>query len=117
MNDVTLLITKILEQKEKADIEEVKIDLKRIIVPDFGCDKADFGYIEYLFKYYQNEINYINSMKTILPNNFGGYQMSQIENIRNYLIKIAIIRICKEKGINVIIEQMDNPNYCMSLLD
>lgn len=43
--------------------------------------------------------------------------MSQIENIRNYLIKIAIIRICKEKGINVIIEQMDNPNYCMSLLD
>jgi hypothetical protein len=116
MNNVSLLITKILEQKGKDDVEEVKVDLKRVVVPNFGYDKADLGYIEYLFKYYQNEINYINSSVRRSPNNFRTHQISPIEDIRKYLIKIAIIRICKEEEINVIIEQMDNLNYCIGLL-
>jgi hypothetical protein len=117
MNNVELLITKILEQKVKDDVEEVKLDLKRVVVLNFGCDEADLGYIKYLFKHYQNEINCINFSIRKSPNNFRQYQISPIEDIRNYLIKIAIIRICKEKDTNVIIEQMNNLDYCIDLLD
>lgn len=115
MNSLSSLLTKILEQKGNDDVEEIKVDLKRVIVPNFGIDKADLGYINYLFKHYQNEINYIDSKMSLLPNGFGGQQISLVENIRNYLIKIAIIRICNEKEIEYSIEKINNSNYCLGL--
>ena len=51
---------------------------------------------------------------------FGNNQdgnISSVENIRNYLIKIAIIRICNQKSIQYQIENMNDPNYCINLID
>lgn len=117
MDKLRTLITNILKEKCGDDVEEVKLDLKRVLVSDFGADKADLGYIEYLWKHYQNDISIIESAKSLITNNFSLNQTSMVENIRNYLIKIAIIRICKQRNIDVIIGRMDNIDYCLELVD
>ena len=43
--------------------------------------------------------------------------ISIVEDIRNYLIKIAIIRICNQKSIQYQIQNMNDPNYCISIID
>ena len=91
------LILKILEQKNDSDIEEIKVDLNRICMPGFGYDQLDMGYVEYLYKHYNNEIQTIRNVPIGVGNNLINRQISRVEDIRNYLIKIAIIRICNKK--------------------
>lgn len=71
-------------------------------------------YVEYLFKHYENEINYMNS---IFPRTFVGYSISPIQNIRNYLIKILLIRECTAKSIDYEIEKINSVEYCNELLN
>ena len=111
------LILKILEQKNDSELEEIKVDLSRICVAGFGNDKFDLGYIDYLYKHYNKDIQVIYNIQSALANSMDNIQVSKVINIRNYLIKIAIIRICSKKGIQCEIQKMDDINYCMGLLN
>lgn len=111
------LILKILEQKNDSDIEEIKVDLNRVCMQGFGSDQFDIGYIDYLYKHYNNEIQTIRSVPIGVGSNLINRQISRVEDIRNYLIKIAIIRICNKKLIQYEIQIMDDINYCMGLLN
>ena len=111
------LILKIQEQKNDSDIDEIKVDLNRICMQGFGSDNLDMGYIEYLYKHYNNEIQVINRIQSNVGNNIVNPQISRIINMRNYLIKIAIIKTCNKKSIQYEIQRMDDINYCMGLLN
>ncbi len=111
------LLLKLLEYKNNNDIEELKVDLKRICDPWFGNDQIDNGYIDYLYKHYNNEIQYIYNSLISSGNTINDMQISRKENIRNYLIKIAIIRICNKEAIQYEIHRMNDANYCAELLN
>ena len=111
------LILKILEQKNDSDIEEIKVDLNRVCMQGFGSDQFDIGYIDYLYKHYNNEIQAIRSVSIGVGKILINRQISRVEDIRNYLIKIAIIRICNKKLIQYEIRRMDDISYCMGLLN
>ena len=118
MDNVKELILKILKYKSDSSIDEIKVDLQRVCIQGFGNNQEDIGYICFLFKYYAQEISFIES-KT-LPigiNTINNGNISSVENIRNYLIKIAIIRICNQKSIQYQIENMNDSNYCNRLMD
>lgn len=115
-NQIENIIIKIFQEKENEDIEEVIVDLKRITDRNFGKGFRDKCYIVYLYTYYANEINYINSSRTLTSENKTTEVISDIINIRNYLIKIAILRICKKKSIDLVINQIDNIDYCLDIL-
>lgn len=119
MNNVNELILKILKYNSDSDIDEIKVDLPRVCSQGFGNDQEDIGYISYLFKHYSREINIINStnMSSIRMNVMSNGNISSVENIRNYLIKIAIIRICNQKSIQYQIQNMNDPNYCINLIE
>ena len=111
------LILKILEQKNDSDIEEIKVDLNRVCMQGFGSDQFDIAYKDYLYKHYNNEIQAIRSVSIGVGKNLINRQISRVEDIRNYLIKIAIIRICNKKLIQYEIQRMDDISYCMGLLN
>lgn len=116
MNSIEELILKILEYRSSSDIDEIKVDLQRICVYGFGNDNEDIWYVKYLFKHYREEINFINNMTLPIGMSVMNNKISDVENIRNYLIKIAIIRICNKKAIQYHIQNMDDPNYCINLI-
>lgn len=111
------LILKIIEYKNNSELEEVKVDLNRVCTQGFGNDTADIGYMSYLYKHYSNEIQFINSFQQPILNGINNKYISDVENIRNYLIKIAIIRICNKEAIQYEIQKMNDTNYCMNLID
>ena len=117
MDNLEVLILKILEQKNDSDIDELQIDLKRICAPGFGIDEADMGYVEYLFMHYNNEIQAIDRMQSNIGNNIINPQIPRIMNIRNYLIKIALIKICNKKSIQYEMKRMNDIDYCIGLLN
>jgi len=77
------LILKILEQKNDSDIEEIKVDLNRVCMQGFGSDQFDIGYIDYLYKHYNNEIQTIRSVPIGVGSNLINRQISRVEDIRN----------------------------------
>lgn len=115
--NLEVLILKILEHKNNSDIDETQIDLKRICTPGFGSNQADMGYVAYLYKHYNNEIQVIKNMQVSIGNNIINRQISNVEDIRNYLIKIAIIKICNKESIQYEIKRMNDIDYCMRLLN
>lgn len=117
MDPISELVQKILNYKTDSNVEEIKVDLKRVCTKMFGYDNADIGYIQYLYKYYNNEIIFIKRMESMVSSNtmINTRKNSDIEEIRNYLIKIAIIRICQKETINY--QDLSNPQYCIKLLD
>ena len=118
MYSVEDLILKILKHKSSGKIDEIKVDLQRVCTYGFGSCQEDIGYIEFLYKHYSQEISKINNMTLQIRNNeINNRSISNVENIRNYLIKIAIIRICNQKAIQYQIEDMNNPNYCINLIN
>lgn len=118
MDNINELILKILKYKSGSDVDEIKVDLQRICNQGFGNDQEDIGYVRYLFKYYREEINIINSsISSMRMNVMNNRNISIVEDIRNYLIKIAIIRICNQKSIQYQIQNMNDPNYCISIID
>ncbi len=114
MNEILKIIEKILQAKASEDVKEVQVDLKRVWANNFGQGDRDGCYIKYLYQYYANEINEIDSFSSVY--NSKTY-ISEIENIRNHLIKIAIIRIAKEKGLKLATERLSEPTYCINVLD
>lgn len=119
MDKVEKLILKILEYKNDTSLDEIKVDLQRVCANGFGNYQEDIGYIRFLFKYYAQEINFIENrtMKIGMNTTINTRPISALENIRNYLIKIAVIRICKQKLISCQIESLDDPNYCINIID
>ena len=115
MDNVKELILKILKYKSDSIIDEIKVDLQRVCIQGFGNNQEDIGYIYFLFKHYAQEISFIESKTLSIEKNNG--TISIVENIRNYLIKIAIIRVCNQKMIEYHIENMNDPNYCNRLMD
>ena len=115
MDNVKELILKILKYKSDSIIDEIKVDLQRVCIQGFGSNQEDIGYICFLFKHYAQEISFIESRT--LPIGINNGTISNVENIRNYLIKIAIIRVCNQKMIEYHIENMNDPNYCINLID
>ena len=116
MSDIDLLISKILEYKLDSSIEEIKVDLQRIVGMQYGQEQIHEGYIDYLYKHYSAEINYIRSN---IRNNTINYNpnFSIIIDIRNYLIMIAVIRICVKTGISFEINRIDTVDYCLKLFN
>ena len=118
MDKVEKLILKILEYKNDTSLDEIKVDLQRVCIQGFGNSQEDIGYICFLFKHYAQEISFIESRTLPIGiNTINNGNISNVENIRNYLIKIAIIRICNQKSIQYQIENMNDPNYCINLID
>lgn len=118
MDNVNELILKILKYKSDSDIDEIKVDLQRIYSQEFENDQEDIGYVRYLFKHYNEEINIINdSTSSMRINVMNNRNISIVEDIRNYLIKIAIIRICNQKAIQYQIQNMNDPNYCINIIE
>lgn len=111
------LILMILEQKNNSDIEEIKVDLNRICMPGFGNDQLDIGYIDYLYKHYKSEIQAISNIQSVIGNTISNVQIPKVIDMRNYLIKIAIIKICNKKSIQYEVKRLDDINYCMGLLN
>lgn len=117
-NDENKLILKILEYKIDSSIDEIKVDLKRVCEKNFGNTVEDNFYIEYLFKYYSYEINIIREKifsTGIGVANYGNISLK--EDIKNYLIKIAIIRLCNKEFIKYQIERLCDIDYCINLID
>ena len=117
MSDIEFLISKILEYQLDSSIEEIKVDLQRILSMIYGQEQVHDGYMDYLYKHYNVEINHIRS--NIINNNAINYNanFSKIIDIRNYLIKIAVIRICIKTGIAFEINRIDTVDYCLKLFD
>lgn len=120
MTDIELLISKILEYKLDSSVEEVKVDLQRVVGMLYGQEQVHEGYIDYLYKHYNAEINHIRS--NIINNNINNtinYNpiFSKINDMRNYLIMIAVIRICVKTGISFEINRIDTVDYCLKLFD
>ena len=61
MDNVKELILKILKYKSDSSIDEIKVDLQRVCIQEFGNNKEDIGYICFLFKHYAQEISFIES--------------------------------------------------------
>lgn len=114
MDNLELLIANILNYNNHSSLEEVKVDLQRIVNMEKNFEATDEGYINYLFKHYRSEISFLYSIRNIGNSN---QNISDIQNIRNFLIKIFIIRTCIEKGINYEISLIDNVEYCLNLLN
>ena len=110
------LIYKILEYKSDSEIDEIKIDLKRVVDPKFGSNESDVGYVNYLYNHYSSEIQTIKETQINVGYNMTNQNISYIVDIRNWLIKIAVIRICKEKMIKCEIDKIEDIDYCISLL-
>lgn len=120
MSDIDLLISKILEYKLDSSIEEIKVDLLRIVGMLLGQEQIHEGYVDYLYKHYSVEINHIRS--NIINNNINNTinynpNFSKIIDIRNYLIMIAVIRICLKTGISFEINRIDTVDYCLKLFN
>lgn len=118
MDNVKELILKILEYKSDSGVDEVKVDLQRICSQGFGNSQEDIGYVNYLFKYYSQEINIINNITSSMRINvMNNRNISRVEDIRNYLIKIATMRIGNQKSVQYQIQKMNDPNYCINIID
>ena len=68
MDNVKELILKILKYKSNSGVDEIKVDLQRICSQGFGNSQEDIGYVNYLFKYYSQEINIINNINGMKKN-------------------------------------------------
>ena len=119
MDKIEKLIIKTLEYKNDTSLDEIKVDLQRVCANGVGNYQEDIGYIRFLFKHYAQEINFIKNetMQIGMNTTINIRPISTLENIRNYLIKIAVIRICKKKLISCQIESLDDPNYCINIID
>ena len=118
MDNVKEPILKILKYKSDSGVDEIKVDLQRICSQEFGNSQEDIGYVNYLFKYYSKEINIINNITASMGMNvINNRNISRVEDIRNYLIKIATIRIGNQKSIQYQIQNMTDPNYCISIIE
>lgn len=118
MDNVKELILKILKYKSDDSIDEVKVDLQRVYDEKFEYTEEDIGYVKYLFKHYEYEINIIRQMMFSTGiSMMNSKYISLVEEIQHYLIKIAIIRVCNKKMIEYHIENMNDLNYCNRLID
>lgn len=124
---VIRIVEEILKEKATEEINEVKVDLKRVMkipvqynnyIGKYEFYQNDYGYLMYLFEYYKTDIDNINSA-SIININYGTTNSIPFNiEMRNYLIKIAIVRLCNKKGIEVAFDRLNNNDldYCLGLL-
>ena len=94
--NLEVLILKILEHKNNSDIDELQIDLKRICTPGFGSDQADMGYVAYLYKHYNNEIQVIKNMQVGIGNNIINRQNNILKSYTKKNLFSGYIKYLKE---------------------